>query len=505
MDDLTIHRLRLRAPPMQVQTARIALEDALRTALPDERRLVLVRRITVAGNASTAQPRLTQRMVQTAWTAAVGDARHGGSDGANDANCVWFEEPRRSRCAAARAAAGRTPGVGVVLATGAARMAGRTSASVARRVSRSGDGRRRAADVARSGGNRTALRRGRSGDRRPIQSGWSPSTLERRARISDPSFHACRTARARTARNPRQGTGRLRRDLTASRFGFAATAPDCSRRYGAASGRRIARAIALHQSPALALMPSQLDALTELLVGLQSTGAEPRARHDRSVGAVPHFEPSIREPASTSPSAPVEPAPTPAEPHTARDPPRPAQSSVQSRDMPINVDHTAATPFAHGSRRPIASKHAGLWLVLPALIDVRFREWLVHHPELLGEHPGRQLIRAIGKRHQVPVDDPALTILGEPDEAPLADWAKLWARALNGWLRRNLRLRLHDLVSLPGRLHSADSRLEISLPIAAIDMRLRRRALDRDPGWTDWLGLSVYYRYTERDRPEGLS
>jgi len=37
-------------------------------------------------------------------------------------------------------------------------------------------------------------------------------------------------------------------------------------------------------------------------------------------------------------------------------------------------------------------------------------------------------------------------------------------------------------------------------PPAAADIRLRRHALDVDPGWTDWLGLAVRYLYAERER-----
>jgi hypothetical protein len=60
-------------------------------------------------------------------------------------------------------------------------------------------------------------------------------------------------------------------------------------------------------------------------------------------------------------------------------------------------------------------------------------------------------------------------------------------------------LRLADLVRRRGWLHLAETTLSVRFPLEAADLRLRRLALDADPHWVPWLGLSVRYHY--RDAP----
>ena len=77
-----------------------------------------------------------------------------------------------------------------------------------------------------------------------------------------------------------------------------------------------------------------------------------------------------------------------------------------------------------------------------------------------------------------------------------------WRIGLDRWLERRARIKLARLVWRPGWLRVTDERLIVRFPPAAADIRLRRRALDVDPGWTDWLGLAVRYLYAERNRCE---
>lgn len=143
-----------------------------------------------------------------------------------------------------------------------------------------------------------------------------------------------------------------------------------------------------------------------------------------------------------------------------------------------------------------ASHHAGLWLVVPPLIRLGFREWLGERPELLGKDPGRRLILAIARHHGVPPADPALAMLDthEEGEDPPA-WIHLWRSGLDRWLRRNARRRTHDLVRRPGWIAVGDDRLDVRYPLDAADLRLRRLALDSNAGWTDWLGLSLWFHF----------
>jgi hypothetical protein len=135
-----------------------------------------------------------------------------------------------------------------------------------------------------------------------------------------------------------------------------------------------------------------------------------------------------------------------------------------------------------------------LWLVLPSLVRLGFREWLTDRPHLLAEDPGSLLLHAIARHHRIDAADPVLLALAPPPAGePLPDWARWWRHGLDRWLRRTARRRLHDLAGRAGELTWDEWRVDIRYPAA--DIGLRRHALDRDPGWTDWLGLSVRFHF----------
>ena len=74
-----------------------------------------------------------------------------------------------------------------------------------------------------------------------------------------------------------------------------------------------------------------------------------------------------------------------------------------------------------------------------------------------------------------------------------------WRVGLDRWLRRTAGLRLTDVVHRRGWLTDTGEHLSVRFRIDDADIRLRRRALDIDPGWVSWLGRVVRYHY--RDEP----
>jgi hypothetical protein len=50
-----------------------------------------------------------------------------------------------------------------------------------------------------------------------------------------------------------------------------------------------------------------------------------------------------------------------------------------------------------------------------------------------------------------------------------------------------------------GWIAPGDETTIVRFPLRAIEIRLRRLALDADPGWVDWLGRA--YRVVYRDQP----
>src|SRR4051812_49931164 len=91
MTAVQVDRLKLRCAAHEAHRARIAVEDGLRTAIPDDRRLVLLRRMQIGGALLSDSPGRRQAAVRDGWQSAIAGARHGDDDGAADANCVWFE------------------------------------------------------------------------------------------------------------------------------------------------------------------------------------------------------------------------------------------------------------------------------------------------------------------------------------------------------------------------------------------------------------------------------
>jgi hypothetical protein len=72
---------------------------------------------------------------------------------------------------------------------------------------------------------------------------------------------------------------------------------------------------------------------------------------------------------------------------------------------------------------------------------------------------------------------------------------RLWAAAVRRWCHRHAKMRLAEIVTRPGRLYAAPAALDIVLPMSAVDIRIRRRGLDIDPGYLPWFGQVVHFHY----------
>ena len=74
MAAVEVAKLRLRCDPRAEGQVRFAVEDALRTEIPDDGRLVLLRRMRIAAAGGSAHPAQRQAAVRQAWQAATGGA-----------------------------------------------------------------------------------------------------------------------------------------------------------------------------------------------------------------------------------------------------------------------------------------------------------------------------------------------------------------------------------------------------------------------------------------------
>jgi hypothetical protein len=495
MATVEVAKLRLRCDARHRDRARFAIEDGMRTAIPDDRRLVLLRTMRIGGQAGSDNPAQRQAAVRDGWLAAIAGARHGGEDGAGGANCVWFASREEAETLLlTRLLSGRSidawywrlalpdwrgrplrDWLPECLSEALAKGEDRRLLAIARACVAAGVTEKLVEALADSGAIRAAPTIARAAG----EAAASASALHRDGGVF---LERVETGRAAT---PMAVPAGLRSSIARlMRAGGEARAV----------AQAVVRAWALRQSPALALSPDLFASVVAATVedAISARAVEP-SRIDRA----------DQRPAS---QGSTQTAKSPEQPRPARtrqtggevrsQPPSRARAPPEGRPPAQPAPEHATPQDPRVAQRRQHSRHAGLWLVVPSLVELGFREWLTERPALLRENPGGRLLQAIARHHRVPADDPALVVLGDPPEPDaLPIWTALWRHGLDRWLRRTVRRRLYDLVNRPGELACGELRLDVHYPAADADLALRRRALDRDPGWTDWLGLSIRYHF----------
>lgn len=158
----------------------------------------------------------------------------------------------------------------------------------------------------------------------------------------------------------------------------------------------------------------------------------------------------------------------------------------------------AQEAWAFSERR---SAGAGLFLLIRPLALMGFATWLERHPDALAGGFAVALLHHIAIRQRISPEDALWHFLPPmPAEAPV-HWLDAWRVGLDRWLRRHPRRRLAEVVRRPGWLRGDAEVLSIRFAVEAADIRLRRLALDVDPGWVPWLGRNLVYVYADRVWP----
>lgn len=148
--------------------------------------------------------------------------------------------------------------------------------------------------------------------------------------------------------------------------------------------------------------------------------------------------------------------------------------------------------------------YAGLLLIVPVLCRLRFPSWLAVRPDLVESRFPFWLLWFVGMRAGMTDDDPLVAALevqedhrdGLRDEAALVAWTS----AVRHWCRRRARLTVKDLVARPGTVEVTRTHVHATFALSLLDTRVRRLALDVDPGWVPWLGHVIQFHYTPRSR-----
>jgi hypothetical protein len=164
----------------------------------------------------------------------------------------------------------------------------------------------------------------------------------------------------------------------------------------------------------------------------------------------------------------------------------------------------------------------GLLFLVAVLERLGFGAYLGRNPALLeNEFPAR-LLWLIGARVGMQSDDPqALALLraaAGADERRGLDVADLpepardvlarptprsaidtpsaaWLVAVRRWCRRSAHQGLVSLIRRPARVQISRTHIDVRFDLSQLDVRLRRVALDVDPGWVPWLGKVVRFTF----------
>lgn len=493
MTDVLVSRLRLRTAPDHAVRTRVRVEDALRLADPDDR-LLVCRRLDLGRMPVGATPaQWAERAV-----ARVGELRaravHATWPNAADRDAVWFHSAEEARALLLRElAAGRTPSAwfwrlavrdwgGAPLAVWLPRLLGQAASdpvvlvSVARAVAAAAASGRLAGIVAAlSHISEPSLPARSVAPEAPSSASFDrPTTLARARRLI---AHLDPAAIPAITRVLADGTTPRSTRATIVRLALIAAEPALATQ----AGLLAALVSALVEDAETVARAKTAEAASPLPRNLDSPIGTPDPPGTEVVGTIP-----TREAAA------------------ARTPPPPAPRADRAGPTlgprPATPEEPGPPIVAMQERR---SRSAGLFLVIRSLILMGFPEWLQARPDLTDARFPRLLLHAIATRMRAPADDPVFAAIGleqaELSGQPHGDDLTAWRVGLDRWLRRTARIRLVDVATRPGWILSAGEHLRLRYRLDDADIRLRRHALDLDPGWVAWLGQVVHYHY--KDEP----
>jgi len=138
---------------------------------------------------------------------------------------------------------------------------------------------------------------------------------------------------------------------------------------------------------------------------------------------------------------------------------------------------------------------AGLWLLLPLLLRLGLGQ--VSRPASLLA----AVLRQAEKRFEL--DAPALQWIEQIAALDGGTAAELDTEAAQWWRRARLsslaqaRLPMRRVLHRSGRVWLAPHRIDVEMPLARADVRIRRAGFDIDPGYVPWLDGVVRFHYRD--------
>ncbi len=141
----------------------------------------------------------------------------------------------------------------------------------------------------------------------------------------------------------------------------------------------------------------------------------------------------------------------------------------------------------------------GLFFIIPLLIRAHFPSYLNSlSPEARAVMPW-QLFKFVLQHCRIPEGDPLFAALRDlpPPGVRLGNWLLVTHRAT----RRLTDLTLRQLVARPGLVALSPTHLDVFFRINDADLRIRRAALDLDPGWIPWLSRAIAFHFNRSEAP----
>lgn len=495
MRAVAVRRLALRVPPGHGAAARQRTEDALHLAAPDEARLVILRRLDLG--------RLPAGAGVEAWSARAAAqlaeqrsrAVHGGQPGAEAADAVWFRSIDEARRLLLLLLASGRPASAWFWRLAVPDWRGVPLSSWLglwlRVVTDDPPGElalARAVIAAAEAGTLPAIAAALEAS--AASPGRRAGTAPGRSRPAAAAAPAPTTARALALIRRHAGTV-----AGAIVQAIAALPP------GSPAGATLARWAMVAAAPELSGQAGPVDALADALTAHVAAGGDPttiRRAPARDIVAAP-ADTAAQDAVRASPAAPSS-SGRGGDAVPAFVPPSPAHAAGKLHDAP-------APPPARPSRAlpallpddslELPSRGAGVLLALRALDRIGLGRRLGEDADAAASGFGRRLLRHIAARARLPPDDALFAVLEVQDVAQHDAALQAWRVGLDRWLRRRARTRLAELTGRHGWLLPVDATLLVRFPVASADLRLRRLALDVDPGWVPWLGLSVRYHFSD--------
>jgi hypothetical protein len=210
---------------------------------------------------------------------------------------------------------------------------------------------------------------------------------------------------------------------------------------------------------------------------------------------------------------------------------RPARLPAPPLARAATPDEPARPPESAGaasmrwwlSERPQPTRYGGLYFVLRPLARLGLDAFVAAHPELDELDFGVRVLARIADAQGITAEDPIrialeLAQVESPIRVPvppafadlwtervpapvpegldpLRDLIDAWHAAVSAWLDRHAQLDLTTVVVRDAAVLCSRTHLDVVFDMESSDVRLRKAALDIDPGFVPWLGRVVQFHY----------